>query len=89
MTSVEWDARKAQANLKKHGVAFADAVSALEDERALTIADDHEDEKRFVTLGMDALGRLLVVVHTYRGEAVRIISARRATARERKEYEAE
>jgi len=87
MPSIEWDKQKARANLKKHGIAFADAVSALEDELALTIEDDQPDERRFITLGRDALGRLLVVVYTYRGETIRIISARPAAPRERKDYE--
>ncbi|MHB0878161.1 MAG: BrnT family toxin [Anaerolineae bacterium] len=81
-----WDPRKARTNLRKHGVAFTDAVTALADDAALTIEDDEEGEERFVTLGMDALGRMLVVVYTCRGEDLRIISARRATAREREEY---
>ncbi len=81
-----WDPEKAAANLRKHGVDFADAATALADEVALTIPDDAESEERFVTLGMDALGRVLVVVYTWRGEDVRLISARRATARERRRY---
>ena len=85
---IEWDPEKALANLKKHGIAFADAVSALEDEYALTIEDDHPRERRFVTLGIDSGSRLLVVVYTFRGEAIRMISARRATARETRDYEA-
>ena len=84
----EWDPAKAQANLNKHGIHFADAVSALEDDQALTIRDAYsEDEERWITLGMDALGRLLVVVYTWRGEKVRLISARLATAQEREQYE--
>ena len=74
---------KAASNLSKHGVDFADAVIALEDELALTLDDDHPDERRFITLGTDALGRVLVVVYTFRGEKIRIISAREATPRER------
>jgi hypothetical protein len=85
---VEWDPQKALSNLEKHGIAFSDAVTAFEDEYALTIEDDHPQERRFVTLGMDALSRLLVIVYTYRGEVIRIISARRAAVRERNEYEA-
>jgi uncharacterized DUF497 family protein len=75
-------------NVRKHDVSFADAVSSLEDERALTIQDPFSDEEeRWVTMGLDALGRLLVVVYTWRGENVRLISARKATARERRRYE--
>jgi uncharacterized DUF497 family protein len=84
----EWDPGKARLNMRKHGIAFADAVAALEDESALTMRDDSSDrEERLVTLGLDAFGRLLVVVYTWRGECVRLISARKATARERRRYE--
>jgi uncharacterized DUF497 family protein len=85
---VEWDPEKAAENLRKHGVDFADAVAVLSDEMALTTNDDQEKEDRSVTLGMDALGRLLVVVYTWRGDEVRVISARRATRAEQREYEA-
>ena len=84
--SYEWDPKKAIRNLRKHGVDFADAVPALEDELALTIEDDHADEQRFITIGTDALARLLVVVYTFREGQIRIISAREATPRERRQY---
>ncbi len=84
----EWDRRKADGNLKKHGVDFADAALALEDELALTMRDpDSESEERFITLGMDPIGRLLAVAYTWRGKRIRIISARKATRRERRDYE--
>ena len=84
----EWDPAKARANFTKHGVRFADAVTALEDDSALTIRDlSSEDEERWVTMGVDASGRLLVVVYTWRGERVRLISARQATRDERRQYE--
>ena len=84
----EWDPAKARANFTKHGVRFADAVTALEDDSALTIPDlSPEDEERWVTMGLDAFGRLLVVVYTWRGERVRLISARQATPDERRQYE--
>jgi uncharacterized DUF497 family protein len=83
----EWDERKAQANLRKHRVDFADAVTMFEDVRAVTVVDDDPEEERYVTIGTDALGRVLVVAYTIRGDCIRIISARRATARERAEYE--
>ena len=84
----EWDPTKARANFTKHGVRFADAVTALEDDSALTIRDlSSEDEERWVTMGMDVSGRLLVVVYTWRGERVRLISARQATPDERQQYE--
>lgn len=80
--------RKAKSNLKKHGVAFADAALALEDEFALTVSDPiRRDEERFITLGADPAGRVLVVVFSWRGEEIRIISARVATRRERRDYE--
>jgi uncharacterized DUF497 family protein len=79
---------KARANFTKHGVRFADAVTALEDDSALTIRDlSSEDEERRVTMGLDVLGRLLVGVYTWRGERVRLISARQATPDERRQYE--
>jgi hypothetical protein len=65
----EWDPAKARLNFRKHGIYFADAVSALEDERALTIRGAYaEEEERWITLGMDALGRVLVVIYTWRGQ---------------------
>ena len=84
---VQWDAEKAAANLRKHGVDFADAETALRDEMAMTVPDDDPVEERFVTLGMDALGRLLVVVYEWREDDVRLISARKATGAERRQYE--
>ena len=81
----EWDGHKAESNLRKHGVDFADAATVLLDHMALTIRDDSaDDEERFVTLGADALGRCLVVVYTWRQGVVRLISARKATSRERR-----
>ena len=87
IVSYEWDLRKAASNLRKHKIDFADAVTVFEDESALTIDDDDPSEERFVTIGMDALGRVLVVVYTWRGEVIRLVSARRATPSERREYE--
>jgi len=83
----EWDESKARANLRKHGVDFADAATMFDDNQAVTVADDDPEEERYVTIGMDALGRVLVVAYTMQGERIRIISARRATKRERVEYE--
>jgi len=82
----EWDIKKALSSLKKHGVDFADAISVLEDERAVTITDEHPDEERFITIGKDVFGRILVVVYTWRLNRIRIISARKATAKERNQY---
>ena len=84
--SFEWDLKKATSNFRKHGVNFADAVTALADELALTLDDNHPHEQRFITIGTDGLGRVLVVVYAFRGEAIRIISAREATPRERRQY---
>ena len=86
----EWDAHKATANVKKHGVSFDEAKSVFQDERAKLIDDpDHSgDEDRFVLLGLSHTLRLLVVCHCYRidGNIIRIISARKASAREAKSY---
>ena len=84
---VEWDPKKAASNLKKHGIDFADSVGVFEDDWALTIKQQVEGEQRFATLGMDLFGRVIVVVYTYRNNDIRIISARRATKKERKVYE--
>jgi uncharacterized DUF497 family protein len=87
--SFEFDPAKAKTNLRKHGVSFAHAEQALRDPMACTIEDpDSMSEQRFVTLGMDALGRVLVVVHTQRGERTRLISARRASRGEADRYHA-
>ena len=84
---IEFDPEKAKSNLKKHGVSFAHAEQALRDPMALTIEDpDAEDEQRFITLGADALGRVLVVVHTLREERSRLISARKASPEEARDY---
>ena len=87
--SYEWDPEKAIANAKKNGVRFSDAVIALEDETALTVPDpDSEDEERFVSLGRDAMNRILVTVFTLRGTVIRIISSRKASKPEPNRYEA-
>lgn len=85
----EWDRRKAAANLKKHGVPFDEAVTAFYDPLSATFDDpDHSvGERRFVTVGYSSRGRLLIVSHTERRNAIRIINARRATAHERKRHE--
>ena len=84
----EWDPVKANANFRKHGVLFPDAVSVLEDELALTVRDPYfEGEERWITVGGDMLGRILVVVYMWRGKRVRFISARLATPRERQNYQ--
>ena len=87
-TISQWAPEKAASNLGKHGVYFADAVGVFEDEWALTIKEEYDEgEQRFATLGIDFLERVLVVIYTYRGGTIRLISARRATRRERRAYE--
>jgi len=85
----EWDRRKAASNLQRHGVSFEEAATAFGDPLSVTIHDpDHsEEEERFVLLGRFETGRFLVVVHTERGDTIRIISARLAKGHERKAYE--
>lgn len=84
----EWDRSKASANLKKHRTAFADVLPVFADRSAVTRDDPCPDEERYVTVGMDDFGRILVVVYTWRGRGtIRVISARLATPRERHQYE--
>jgi len=85
----EWDAAKATANLKKHGVSFEDATSAFYDALSVTIPDpDHSiNESRFLLVGTTVAGHLVVVAHTDREQRVRIINARPAIRRERVSYE--
>ncbi|MCG5497910.1 BrnT family toxin [Ectothiorhodospira haloalkaliphila] len=86
---IEFDPEKAASNLRKHRVSFAHAEQVLRDSFGITIEDpDSEDEPRFVTLGADSLGRVLVVVHTPRNDRVRIISARKASQNEARNYHA-
>jgi uncharacterized protein len=88
--AIEYDQTKARSNLRKHGVNLCDAEQALRDPCALSIEDpDSEGEQRFITLGMDSLGRVLVVIHTPRGDRTRLISARKASRGERKQYHAQ
>ena len=88
MDGYEWDPAKATANLKKHGVDFADAALSLEDPNALVAPDpDTQDEECFLCLGADPEGRVLVTAYVYRGENARIISSRRASPSERRRYE--
>ncbi len=87
MMKVVWDSPKASLNFNKHGIRFSDAETVPYDPNAVTIEDrDAGDEQRHVTIGADALGRVLVVVYTYRSENIRLISARRATKYERRAY---
>jgi len=84
----QWDPKKAEINYNKHGVDFADSVGVFEDEWSLTIKEQIVGgEQRFMTIGLDFLGHVVVVVYTYRDEDIRIISARPATKAERSMYE--
>lgn len=89
MLIFEWDEKKAYKNIKKHGVSFEEAATVFGDSFSITIYDPlhSKDEDRFVILGMSDKNRLLVVVHTDRNDRIRIISARKATKKERKQYE--
>ena len=86
---IEWDPKKAKSNLEKHGVSFEEAATAFSDPMAATGADpDHSiTEERYVTFGVSGKGRLVVVSHTEKDEAIRIISARKASKGERELYE--
>ena len=85
----EWDGNKANANIFKHEVSFEEAATVFGDDHSLTIDDvpHSKHEKRKITLGKSAGQRLLVVMHTERGEHIRIISARKASKKEREQYE--
>ena len=85
----EWDDAKAESNERKHGVTFSEALTVFGDPLSVTGYDPRhaDDEDRFLTMGVSVDGRLIVVSHTDRDDVVRIISAREATRRERKDYE--
>jgi uncharacterized protein len=85
----EWDENKAETNFKAHGVHFSESIPVFEDDYAITISDVESDpgEPRFVSLGVGAKGRVLVVVYCYRQQNIRIISARKAEPHERDQYE--
>lgn len=85
----EWDEAKAESNERKHGITFAEAMTVFADVLSVTGYDPRnaDDEDRFLTMGTSVDGRLIVVSHTDRGDSIRIISARGATRRERKDYE--
>lgn len=86
----EWDDNKAEVNAAKHGVSFEEAATVFDDENAIMFDDpDHsEDEDRFILLGMSMMARILIVCHCYRNEdeSIRIISARKATKNEARQY---
>ena len=87
----EWDPRKAERNLFKHGVSFGEASTVFNDKLAITVPDpQHSAEKeRYITVGLSSMQRLLIIAHTDRKDHIRIISARELTANERKAYEEE
>lgn len=88
MAAFDWDDAKAVSNLRKHSVSFGEAQTVFADPQAITQYDEKhsQSEDRFVTLGISASGRLLVVAHTDDGDNIRIISARKSTRREMKAY---
>jgi hypothetical protein len=89
MLVFEWDPGKAKENIESHGIAFDEASTAFGDTFSLTIFDPRhsEQEERFILLGNSIMNRLLVIVHTERSGRIRIISARKATSKERIQYE--
>jgi uncharacterized protein len=87
---IVWNSKKAAANVRDHGTEFSHAATVLDDPMGVTVEDRDHGEQRFVTVGSDLLGRVLVVVYTYSGEdEIRLISARKATPKERRIYEEE
>jgi uncharacterized protein len=89
MLLFEWDTDKARKNIKIHGISFDEASTAFKDTLSLTIYDSlHSDEEeRFILIGNSCKNRFLIVIHTERGDKIRIISARKATKKESKQYE--
>jgi uncharacterized DUF497 family protein len=85
----EWDKSKAESNKLKHGIAFADTFAVFDDPNAITIEEFIKDEQRYITIGMDAFGRILVVIYTWREDKIRIISGRKAVRSEVRQYERE
>ena len=85
---VVWDPKKAVGNIRSRGIEFSHAGTVLDDPMAITVEDTRHVEQRFITVGSDLSGRILVVVYTYSGEdEIRLISARKATPKERRVYE--
>ena len=83
-----WDPIKAESSFKKHGISFEEAATVIQSAMTVTVEDHSTDEQRFATIGVSIKLKVLLVVHTYRDESeVRIISARKATNKERQEYE--
>ncbi|MEL6491643.1 MAG: BrnT family toxin [Cyanobacteria bacterium J06621_3] len=82
----QWDPNKAAVNMRKHDIDFADAVSVFADDFAISFEEKRFDEERYIVIGIDSLGRVLVVVYTWRDAEIRLISARKATRSERQQY---
>jgi uncharacterized DUF497 family protein len=89
MLLFEWDPEKARNNVRKHSITFDEASTAFSDTLSLTIHDPlhSEDEERYILMGLSCRNRVLTIVHTERGDKIRIISARKATKKERSYYE--
>jgi uncharacterized DUF497 family protein len=85
----DWELSKAESNYRKHGVRFPECLPVFEDDYAITVTDQESDpgEMRFASIGMGVKGRVLVVIYTYRGANIRIISSRLAEPHERTQYE--
>lgn len=83
----EWDKLKAKKKQDKHGILFSDTFAVFEDPNAITIGEWQRGEQRYITIGMDAFGRILVVVYAWREDRIRIISARKAIRHEVRQYE--
>jgi uncharacterized DUF497 family protein len=85
---ITWDPNKAEINFKKHKIRFSDAELVLYDPFAMTLEEQvREGEQRFVTVGTDAVGRIVVLIYSYRADTIRLISAKKATPSQRKQYE--
>ena len=85
---ITWDPNKAEINFKKHKIRFSDAEMVLYDPLAMTLEEhDIDNEQRFVTTGADSIGRIVTIIYSYRSDTIRLISARKATQTERKQYE--
>ncbi|MEO1387569.1 MAG: BrnT family toxin [Cyanobacteria bacterium J06634_6] len=82
----QWDPNKAAVNMRKHDIDFADAVSVFADDFAISFEEKRFDEERYIVIVIDSLGRVLVVVYTWRDAEIRLISARKATRSERQQY---
>ena len=85
----EWDPKKNEANIRKHGVTFSEAATVFSDVLSITVPDpDHsQEEGRYIIIGMSGQNRLVMVAHMERGECIRIISARELTRSEKRSYE--